>query len=418
MVTSARAVAVEAVEKRAEQLGLVQDRPHGHVHERRLELLEPGRRRFGGVGYGSHAHDLPARLLPGEAGRREVDVEPAEGAGVRIGLEPLRRATAGPRTRGRLERGERDHRAEGVVHGWKPERGGRDRRRELAAVVDDRVRAPGAREFEQLWKRHGRMSPREDGRESERAPALAAQRQNGVPVRREPLAAFGPGQSCSEELESLVLRPWLPLGGGREDDVVPAGGERVRQRHEWAEMPFPRHAAEEHAHVPIIAVPEEARRIYRLCRDGDLQRAARAGQDRDRRSRRGRGARAPGLGPLRRRARARGMGGRRRPGRRPRSARPTRVADRRPRSRPRARARSLLRRRLALGLRREGAAGARLRERLVTHRRLHRLEAQRLPRRDAPHAHARPAAPLLAPPADPRGRRGGPGAAARRAACC
>ena len=46
--------------------------------------------------------------------------------------------------------------------------------------------------------------------------------------------------------------------------------------------------------------------------------------------------------------------------------------------------------------------------------RLHRLEAERLPDAAPAHALPRPAQPLLAPPADPRGRRGGPAQAARR----
>ena len=148
-------------------------------------------------------------------------------------------------------------------------------------------------------------------------------------------------------------------------------------------------------------------------RDGDLQRAARAGQGRDRRDRRGRGARAPGRGAVRRRPRARGVGGGRRSRRVhvPRGQLESRieglVPDRSTRDRP------LLLRRLALRVRREGAQRARLRERHVAHRRLHRLEAERLRGRDAALADAGPAAPLLPPPADPRGRRGGPGAAAR-----
>ena len=78
-------------------------------------------------------------------------------------------------------------------------------------------------------------------------------------------------------------------------------------------------------------------------------------------------------------------------------------------------ARPLLRRRLPLRVRREGARRARLRERHLPDRRLHRLEAQRLPGRDAEQPHAGPAPPLLAAPADPGGRRGRPGAAAQLA---
>ena len=96
------------------------------------------------------------------------------------------------------------------------------------------------------------------------------------------------------------------------------------------------------------------------------------------------------------------------PRRRPHPARQPRVARRGPAARPRPGDRRLLRRRLPLGVRGEDPGGARLHRRRQPRRRLHRLEAERLPDRRA--ARARPAAaqPLLAPPPDPGGRRGGP----------
>ena len=102
-------------------------------------------------------------------------------------------------------------------------------------------------------------------------------------------------------------------------------------------------------------------------------------------------------------------------GRDPHSARLPRVAHRAGGARPRATDRPLLRRRQPLRLRREDARGARLRERRLPRRRLHRLEAQRLPDRAAALARRREAAALQPPPPDPRGRRGGPAQAARLA---
>ena len=109
------------------------------------------------------------------------------------------------------------------------------------------------------------------------------------------------------------------------------------------------------------------------------------------------------------------MGGRRRARRDPRSPRLARVTDRRARPRPLDGDHPLLLRRHSYRLRREGAQRARLRERHLAQRRLHGLEAQRLRGRDTAFAHPGAAAPLLAPPADPRGRRCGPGEAAQLA---
>ena len=95
---------------------------------------------------------------------------------------------------------------------------------------------------------------------------------------------------------------------------------------------------------------------------------------------------------LPRHPRARRVGGGHRPGRAARPARPARVPHRRARAGREPRDRRLLRRRLALGVRREGARRARLRERRLARRRLHRLEAERLPGRDAARAHARSSA--------------------------
>ena len=151
---------------------------------------------------------------------------------------------------------------------------------------------------------------------------------------------------------------------------------------------------------------------------GDLSRAAGARQDRDRRGRGGRSARARRLCALRRRPRARRVGRGHRPRGSPYPPRAAGVAHRGTRPRQGPRARRLLLGRLPLGVRGEGARRPRLRERRLARRRVHRLEAERLPDRDAPRAHARPAPPLLAPPADSRGRRGRPGASARPRASC
>ncbi len=75
--------------------------------------------------------------------------------------------------------------------------------------------------------------------------------------------------------------------------------------------------------------------------------------------------------------------------------------------------RHLLRVRRALGLRRQVAGRARLRERLLARRRLRRLEAERLRDRAAAHPLPREARALLAPSADSGDRRGRPAEAAR-----
>ena len=76
--------------------------------------------------------------------------------------------------------------------------------------------------------------------------------------------------------------------------------------------------------------------------------------------------------------------------------------------------RRLLRQRIALGVRRAHAGRARLHRRPQPRRRLHGLEAERLSDAAAALAPDRPARALQPPPADPRGRRGGPAEAARR----
>src|SRR3954469_7577935 len=102
-------------------------------------------------------------------------------------------------------------------------------------------------------------------------------------------------------------------------------------------------------------------------------------------------------------------------GRDPHPARQSRVAHRAggPRSRPTDL--PLLRRRQPNGVRREVARGARLRERGLARRRLHRLEAQRPSDRAAAHARRRKAAALQPSRPHPRGRRGGTAQAARLA---
>ena len=64
--------------------------------------------------------------------------------------------------------------------------------------------------------------------------------------------------------------------------------------------------------------------------------------------------------------------------------------------------------RVALRVRREGARGARLRERRQPRRRVLGLEAERLRDHDSARPLARAALALQPAPADPRGRRGGP----------
>ena len=102
---------------------------------------------------------------------------------------------------------------------------------------------------------------------------------------------------------------------------------------------------------------------------------------RDRRDLEHRGARAPrvvGRVALRRRPRAGRVGRGPHPRRDLHRSRPARAAHRGPRARQEPSARRLLLRRHPLGVRREGARGARLRERRQPRRRLHRLEAERL----------------------------------------
>ena len=99
----------------------------------------------------------------------------------------------------------------------------------------------------------------------------------------------------------------------------------------------------------------------------------------------------------------------------PHRARQPRVTRRGRDPRPRARDRHLLRSRRTLRVRREVADRARLHERVLDDRRLHRLEAERLRVHHAACPQPRAASPLLAPHPHSRGRRGGPAEAARRA---
>ena len=109
------------------------------------------------------------------------------------------------------------------------------------------------------------------------------------------------------------------------------------------------------------------------------------------------------------------MGGRHRPGRRPRPARPARVADRR--SRPGPPTELVVDRsggsRSAFAAKALGELGY---ENVVSLAGGFTDWKRNGYPIDTPHsAHAGPAPPLLAPPADPRGRRGRPGAPARLA---
>ena len=89
-----------------------------------------------------------------------------------IGLESLLPPERLDRSRRRLERGKRDHCPERVVHGRDAEGGCRDRRREVAAVVNDRVRAPLTGHVEQFGQLLRRMETREEAGELEWAPLL------------------------------------------------------------------------------------------------------------------------------------------------------------------------------------------------------------------------------------------------------
>ena len=381
--------AVEAVEQRAEELGLVVDRPHRHVHERRLELVEPGRRGASAVsGTGRRRTTSPRGCSQAKLGGARSTNRPRKAPAYGSGSSPCR-ATAARCTRARLERRDRDHRAEGVVHRRKPERGGRDRRREVAAVVA-RSRRPAttARRRAASAASPARGSSPNRSRELVRPALLRRQREDLARVQARTRPRPPPRHPCGEQREALLRVPG-PIPRRCERDVVPSAGERVRKRQQWPEVPFPGHAAEQDAHRPIIALREEARRIYRFGRDGDLQRAT--GPSR---------AEIDEIGAAEARERqgeALFVDVREReeweegavPGALHVPARPARVADRRPRPRPLDGDRPLLLRRRSLRVRREGAAGARLRERDLLDRRLHRLEAERLRGRDAALADAR-----------------------------
>ena len=131
--------------------------------------------------------------------------------------------------------------------------------------------------------------------------------------------------------------------------------------------PPPRRPAGEHAAVRSRLDDSQRHPGYTLESNGDLPRAAAAGQGGDRRDRRGRGARAlchrERGRALPRRARAGRVGRGRRARRDPRPARPARVPHRRARARPLARDHHLLLGRLPLRVRGEVARRARLRER-------------------------------------------------------
>ena len=101
------------------------------------------------------------------------------------------------------------------------------------------------------------------------------------------------------------------------------------------------------------------------------------------------------------------------PRRDPHPARVPRVAHRAGGARQGAADPRVLRRRRALGVRREVARRARLRERHLSRGRLHRLEAQRAPDRAAAHARCGEAPALQPPSPHSGGRRGGTAEAAR-----
>ena len=178
---------VQACEQRTEARRVVEDGAERDVDERRLELVQPCRRRPLRGGNRSQA-DAPAeRLLPGEGRRGEVDEEAAKGAGVRIRLEPEPFPDRLELHGCALEHRERDHRAEGVVDRRDPERGGHDRGGEVAAVVDDHLRSPPARNVEQLVDLRWGVDLREHEREELRATSLRAEREDLAPLGRSPL---------------------------------------------------------------------------------------------------------------------------------------------------------------------------------------------------------------------------------------
>ena len=179
----------------------------------------------------------------------------------------------------------------------------------------------------------------------------------------------------------------------------------------------PRPRAHLAARVPVAAgrrslIPYR----YILESHAELPRPAGPGEGRDRRGGRDprpRASRRSRRSALRRRPRGRRVGRRPHSRRDARLPRPLRVADRAGGARPRPADRRLLRRRLALGVRGEDAPGARLRERRLARRRLHRLEAQRLPDAAAPLARRGEALAVQPPHPHPGGRRRGPAQAAR-----
>ena len=267
----------------------------------------------------------------------------------------------------RLQRRERDHRAEGVVHRRQPERRRRDRRREVAAVVDDRVcRATSCATVEQRSGSFARrMDRREEARELKRpARPPAAARRSARARARTALAPSSPGHPGGEQREALSSAARLPFRRGREGHLVPAAASARASGSSGRKWPSQGMQLKRTRTLRSSAREEPRSHVSFPTRDGDVPRAAGPGQGRDRRDRRGRGARAPGRRALPRRARARGVGRRA-----PSPARSTcprgqlesriegLVPDQAPRDRP------LLLRRLALGVRREGARRARLRER-------------------------------------------------------
>ena len=166
-VTSAPTAQVgERCEQRPERRGRVEDRSHRGVDERPPEFREP---RAVGAAAPSRAGPQPdaraQRQLVVERRRHDVDVETAEGARIQVGLEPDgRRQSAATASPDAPERRERQHRPEGVVDRRETERSRDGGRREVAALVDDRIRLPRPRGVEQLRSASAARGPRRRGR--------------------------------------------------------------------------------------------------------------------------------------------------------------------------------------------------------------------------------------------------------------
>ena len=122
----------------------------------------------------------------------------------------------------------RDHDPERVVDGRDPEDGCRKGRRQVGALVHDRVRAPLGRPGKQVGQLRGRVARGEDPREEEEAELL---RRHAVEiVEGDCRAGFRMPDAGGKDVEALLLQPGRPIGRGGERDLMAASVQSTSNR--------------------------------------------------------------------------------------------------------------------------------------------------------------------------------------------